>query len=228
MARNSPIVEAVECKSEFKTLRSRLDTYGLAHKEKQLVDITLEANQEWAPSIQDPEIQEHIVHLRPQSPYDLKKWVGIPDHAVRSWPPPLRTETHSGTQVTSGTSSVFIQQLQIVPSDLEMQTNLSSFLLRRSDTITERELGELDKFIDRSAIGVSVFLAQDIYVAAGAQLIFDKKIQVLFARYITIAATGRIQFQSPFAKIDCAGLKRQSPFAKTSTTALTHGTAISP
>ena len=71
----------MECKPEFKTLRSRLDTYGLADREKQLVDITLEANQEWKILIEDPQAQEHIVTLQPQSPYDLKKWIGIPDHA---------------------------------------------------------------------------------------------------------------------------------------------------
>jgi hypothetical protein len=216
----------MECKPEFKTLRSRLDTYGLADREKQLVDITLEANQEWKISIQDPQAQEHIVTLQPQSPYDLKKWIGIPDHAVRSWPPPLRTEAHSA-QVSAGTCSVFIPQLQVVPNDLEMQANLSSFLLRSTTAITKQELGALEKFIDRSAIGVSVFLAQDIYVAAGAQLILDKKIQVLFARYITLAATGQIKLQSPFAKIDCAGLRRQSPFVSSGTTAVTHGATIS-
>ena len=215
----------MECKPEPKTLCSRLETYGLADRENQLVDIKLEANQQLALSMQDLEVKRYIVNLRPQSPYDLKKWIGIPDHAVRSWPQPLHAETHSASQVTGAARSVFTPQLQVVPSDLEMQTNLSSFLLRNTSTITKHELSALENFIDRSAIGVSVFLAQDIYVAAGAQLIVDKKIQVLFARYITLAATGQIKFQSPFAKIDCAGLRRQSPLVLVSTT-VTHGTAI--
>jgi len=210
--------KTMECKPEFKTLRSRLDNYGLADRENQLVDISLEGNQQLALSMQDPEVQEYIVTLRPKSPYDLKKWIGIPDHAVGS-SPSLASETHSAPPSPCAPRSVFTPQLQIVPSDPEMQVNLSSFLLRNSSAITQRELSTLQNFIDHapatSAIGVSVILAQDIYVAAGARLILDKKIQVLFARYITLAATGQIQFQSPFAKIDCAGIRRQSPFATT-------------
>jgi hypothetical protein len=112
-----------ECKPEPKILSSRLDTYGLANGEKQLVDITLEANQQLVLSMQDPQTQKYMVTLRPQSPYDLKKWVGIPDHAVRSGPQTLYDETRSASQVNGAACRVFVPQLQVIPGDPEMQTN---------------------------------------------------------------------------------------------------------
>lgn len=210
-----------ECKPEPKTLRSRLDTYGLANVEEQLVDITLEANQQLVLSMQDPQTQKYTVTLRPQSPYDLKKWIGIPDHAVRNGLQTLDDETRSASQVNGTACPVFVPQLQVVPGDSEMQTNLSSFLFRNTSAITRGELSVIEKYMERSEIGISVVLARDIHVAAGAQLIVDKKIQVLFARYITLAATGQIKFQSPYAKLDCAGMRRQSPFFNKPSTTVT-------
>lgn len=211
----------MDCKTEFKTLRSRLEAYGLADREQHGVDINVAANSELVISARDPQAKEQIVHLTPKSAHDLKRWIGVPAHAVRtatsltsSSSMATRSETHPG----GNRSSLFVPQVRFGRDDRETQAYLSAFLFRQVGDVVQAELDTLDRYIERTAIGVSVFLANDIYVAAGARLILDRKIQVLFARYITVADNGRVEMNSPVARIDCAGMKRQSPFSHTTAT----------
>jgi hypothetical protein len=217
----------MECKTESKTLRARLEAYGLADREQHGVDITVEANQELVLSSRDPQATEQIVHLRPKSAHDLKRWIGVPEHAVRTSPSRPAAATRS-EYAQADRSSLFVPQVRFGCDDRDSQAYLSAFLFRGVSTVTKGELDVLERYIERAAIGVSVFLANDIYVAAGARLVVDRKIQVLFARYITVADKGRLEMNSPVARIDCAGMKRQSPFSHTTTTAVHAASVVQP
>jgi hypothetical protein len=213
----------MECKTEFKTLRSRLEAYGLADREPHCVDITVEAGQELVLSSRDHEARERIVHLRPKTAHDLKRWIGVPEHAVRT-SSSATAVSHSASHAESDPCSVFVPRARFGPDDHDMQTHLSTFLFRNAAAATTEELTALERYIGRAAIGVSVFLANDIHVAAGARLIVDGKIQVLFARYITVADNGHLAMNSSVARIDCAGMARHSRFRPV-TTAVTSAAA---
>jgi hypothetical protein len=218
----------MECKTEFKTLRSRLEAYGLADREQHGVDIRVEANQELVISTGDPQAKDQLVHLKPKTAHDLKRWIGVPGHAVQTATSSSSAMTPTASYAPANRCSLFVPQVRFGRDERETQAYLSAFLFRHAGDVVQAELETLDRYIERAAIGVSVFLANDIYVAPGARLVVDGKIQVLFARYITVAGSGQIRMNSAVAKIDCAGMKRQSPFSHTTTTATQTVPAVRP
>ena len=215
------------CKPDFKTLRARLETYELADREQHGVDITVASNQTLLLSARDPQAKEQIVHLRPRTAHDLKRWIGVPEHAVPTGASSASAATRAASYsaVATERGSIFVPQVRFGREDRDLQAHLSTFLFRGVRDVATDEVAALERYLVRAGIGVSVFLANDIYVAAGARLIVDAKIQVLFARYITVAFNGHIRMNSPLAKIDCAGMRRQSQFVHPSTTA-THDASV--
>lgn len=212
------------CDPQYKTLRDRLETYGLVERELHGVDITVEPNQTLVLSGRDAHAAGQIVHLRPRTAHDLKRWIGIPEHAVQTSAAMPASATRAAAYTAPHRDSLFVPQVRFGREDRDLQAHLSTFLFRRAPEGAADEVAMLDRYLERAGVGVSVFLANDIYVAGGARLIVDAKIQVLFARYITVAWNGHLSMNSPIAKIDCAGLRGQSQFVHPSTTA-THGGA---
>jgi hypothetical protein len=180
----------------FVTLQTRLAKYGLEHLEGKLPDLKLQPSQKLTLTPDDPQTAKYLVTLNPQSPHDLKRWIGIPNTAFAK---------------ASG-CPVFVPQPPIATDEPGMRANLANYLFSNSTAVTETQVGALKSFISRVNINVNIVLLFDIYVSAGATLVVDSKIQVLWANNITVEETGLIQMNSPFAKVDCAGFRTIIPF----------------
>jgi hypothetical protein len=180
----------------FVSYQTRLAKYGLAHLEGKLPDLKLQAGQKQTLTPNDPQTAKYVVTLNPQSADDLKRWIGVPNAAFTK---------DSGCPV-------FVPQPPIATDDPGMRANLANYLFSNSSAVTETQLGVLQSYISRVNLNVNIVLLFDIYVSAGATLVVDSKIPVLWANNITVEETGLIQMNSPFAKVDCAGIRTIIPF----------------
>jgi hypothetical protein len=199
----------MECERTYASLESRLATYNLQDRLDRLPDLRLEPNETVVLSADAEELRPHLIHLRPESVYDLKRWLGVPDHAVASVLP-SNTGGTAADAATHAPCQIFTPHPPIDRTDPEMQTHLYHFLFGDTRGVSKDDLGVLKKYIDRTDMVVSLFAFQDIYIARRSRLVLDRKVQVLFARYITVERTGVLEMQAPYARIDCAGMSTAS------------------
>jgi hypothetical protein len=197
--------------SKFINLASRLAAYNLEERVDRLPDLQVAPNETVVLTADEEELLPHLVRLRPESPHDLKRWLGVPNHAFRSTLSTGTENIETGAAV-SVPCQIFVPHPPIDRVDPEMQTNLYNFLFGDMRGVSDEHIRVFKNYIDRAQIYVSLFLFQDIYVSRHARLVMDRKVQVLFARYITVENTGILEMQAPFARIDCAGFRTTSGF----------------
>lgn len=203
------------------TMATRLEVYGLQDRETNRTDLRLSPNETFVLTAEEEDLHPHLVRLRPESAYDLKRWLGVPNDARRA-ASSTRTDLAHAETGSSLPCEIFTPRPPLDRSEPELQTNLHNFLFGDTRQVTADYVHILDRYIGRADITISIFAFNDIYVARHARLVVDKKIQVLFARHITVERTGLIDMQAPFSKIDCAGFST-TPLGSTSTTAVTTG-----
>ncbi|PFH07884.1 hypothetical protein BCF11_0232 [Collimonas sp. PA-H2] len=201
----------MESERKFLSLESRLAAYNLRDRIDRLPDLRVEPNETVVLTADEEELHPHLVRLRPDSAHDLKRWLGVPDHAARSTLSPS-TENIGIGAAASVPGQIFIPRPPIDRIDPEMQTNLYNFLFNNTRGVSDESLQVFKKYIDRVQMLVSLFLFHDIYVSRHSRLVIDRKVQVLFARYITVEHTGILEMQAPYARIDCAGIRTASAF----------------
>jgi hypothetical protein len=197
--------------NSFATIESRLDVYGLASRLDGMLDLRIEEGQTVELDARDPIFKPHHVRLQPKALADLKRWIGVPDDAVRI----THTVADDGTLAEARLPhwcAPHVAQPSILRENPEIQQHLHRYLFGHSDSVERKHLKLLEEYIVQSPIVISVFALLDIYISKRARLIIPEKTQVLFARYITIETTGLLDLKAPFARIDCAGMRRLPPF----------------
>jgi hypothetical protein len=182
-------------------ITERLAPYRLAQNQLQMQDIRLEPNQQLMISRQNPQVSGRMVYLQPNSIADLKAWIGIPDQAFTAL---RRPEEPAPSIVFSG-----------LPTELSASENASLYLAARSavfgpsHTISPTIASTLSDWIRRLGPRIPFFPANDIYLAAGSQMVIGPDVWVLFARHITVQETARIIVQGTSTKIDCASFRSE-------------------
>jgi hypothetical protein len=201
----------MEQEGKFATLASRLALYGLERRQDHLPDLRIEEDQTVELDARDDRFSAHHVSLRPPTLQHLKRWIGIPDDAVRIVTTVGDDGKASETRLPH-TCAPYIAQPPILPDNPAIQNHLHRFLFGHSDDMDSRHVKLLEAYVHDSPIFVNLFALQDIYVAKRSRLVISAKTQVLFARYITIETTGLLELKAPYARIDCAGIRRLPPF----------------
>ncbi len=194
---------------KFASLATRLAVYGLERREQSLLDLKIEEDQTVELSARDHAFSDHYVNLKPQRLADLKRWIGIPDEAVQIVP----AATPGGVETRlPHLCAPHIAQPPILPGDPDLQSHLHRYLFGHSDGVERQHISKLEAFVLESNVTVSAFVLRDIYISKRSRLVISAKTQLLFARYITIETTGLLDLRAPFARIDCAGIRRLPPF----------------
>jgi hypothetical protein len=201
----------MEQESRFATLASRLAVYGLEKRRDHLPDLRIEDDQTVELDARDDAFSRHHVSLRPRTLHDLKRWIGIPDDAVRVVQSVDSEGVVSETRLPLACAP-HIAQPPILPDNPAIQNHLHRFLFGHSDEVDVQHMNLLEAYLHESPISISLFALQDIYVGKRSRLVISAKTQVLFARYITIETTGVLELKAPYARIDCAGIRRLPPW----------------
>lgn len=211
----------METAHTYATLASRLSLYGLEHREEALRDLVVDPGETAVLTADESELRPHYATLRPNSPHDLKRWIGIADTALEYAHGQGIEADAIRSRAAHDCAGGFIPHPPIDRANPEMQTNLYRFLFEHSRHMSATQVHSIKTYVDQASIAISAISLLDIYVSKRARLIVDAKTQVLFARYIYVEETGVIEMQSPFSKIDCAGMKTLGRFFR-STAELTH------
>jgi hypothetical protein len=221
-------------------MKRRLGAYNLEDRAGTLVDLTLAANEEKVLSKDTPEFSASVVELKPDSLNDLRRWIG----PVATVPPQVEAATKQSKQSAArapSASTALEQVAQIssigsiassVPVPFDPAFRADMFTLTRkialdyapTNSVIEASINQWLTTLNAS---IWAYLFNDIYVSAGASLIFQPDVSLLFAHYVTVEETGQIILQSGTFKFDIAGFKGLVPPAGGTGTTGTTGTGTS-
>jgi hypothetical protein len=184
------------------SVATRLKPFGLSAAKLQLSnDLEVPVNQTVVLSASDKKLAAQVTRLTPKTIGDLKTWIGVPDsvfaHPAVPAPPPMAVlPVH--TAYTPDQSKT----LHVVARN---------YIFGNSGAVSPAQVPALNAWLGSIAGSISIITYQDIHVAAGATLVVDPSITVLFARYITIDQGGVIQIKCSYGGINCAGIKGAAP-----------------
>ena len=120
----------METDCKYVSLASRLSVYGLEDRKGALPDLVVQPGDTVELTAEARELQPHFVRLRPTSPHDLKRWIGIPDEAFEG---NRATSEKRGAEAQAfDPCGGFIPHPPIDRENPEMQTNLYNFLFANS------------------------------------------------------------------------------------------------
>jgi hypothetical protein len=86
-----------------------------------------------------------------------------------------------------------------------------NYIFGNSAAVGQAQVPALNAWLKSIAGSISIITFMDIHVSAGARLVVNPSITVLFARYITIDQGGVIQVKCTHGGINCAGIKGAAP-----------------
>lgn len=191
----------------------RLASYGLREADTPLEDLKVTAQAEHVLSSKNPAVAKRMHVLHPSSLDQLKKWVGLPSGAA--------AVTHAGpigthavvprNRVTDIHALVDLRKPLPAKLTRDHTTALYSaahqYVLTHDHGLEAATISNVDKWLVALKPSIIFWMYHDIHVAAGAKLTLSTSNSVLFARYIEVEKTGKLQIKAAIAKIDCAGFK---------------------
>jgi len=192
------------------TLAARLAVYGLSEKKVSLSDLRLERNEVRYLSGVDVNLSKQVVRLKPKTIHDLKSWIGVPDEAISQVASP-------SVQIVQPRAK-FSGNVKSVSNHPVFAASAKYFVFRDSRSINSRLVPILSKWIQEITPLIHMFLANDIHLSSGSQLVVTPDILLIFARNITIEPNASIRVQGTEMKIDCAKLVGVSPFINLAST----------
>ncbi|MCU1223328.1 MAG: hypothetical protein JWQ42_1421 [Edaphobacter sp.] len=193
-----------ECMPEYPVsklvLKDRLALYHLEAPEE-IGNLEVSDHQTLVLTADSRRFQGHLRELRPESLHDLKRWIGVPHASARLDRAPASNRIE---YVATADRYRMISTPHLRLGSKELETKFTWALVNDISATPKHELNEFAHLV--SAFSITAALFQDIYVGRNATLICDERVQVLFARHISLDHGARIQMQAPVSRIDCAGI----------------------
>lgn len=184
--------------SAVASVAARLKTFGLAAAKVQLTtNLEVPSNQTVVIDASDQKFMKQINRLTPTKIDDLKAWIGVPDEAFAGTPA-VADRNRTVLPVHDAYTPELTASIRGVARD---------YIFGHSASVSAAQVPALNAWLKSVAGSINVVTFQDIHVAAGATLIVNPSITVLFARYITIDEGGVIKMRCNYAGINCAGIK---------------------
>jgi hypothetical protein len=184
------------------SLATRLKPYGLAAAKVQLTNnLEVPANQTVVLDAADQKLAQQLTRLTPKTIDDLKAWIGVPDAVF----------AHPATPVPPPTTILPVHDAYTPEQSTTLHAAARAYIFGNSAAVSPKQTPALNAWLGSIAGLISIITFQDIHVAAGATLVVNPSITVLFARYITIDRGGVIQIKCTYGGINCAGIKGAVP-----------------
>ena len=176
------------------TVAERMKVYGLDASSMQMPNVTVEARKEFVLKADDPKYRGQVKKLVPKSLDDVKRWIGVSDKAFK--------------RVSK------IKEVTLVPIRARYSAVESSNLRKvahqyvygSTKSVSAAQISAMKDWFAKLNPGIIVIAVADIHVGAGATLVVDPSVPILFANHITIDPGGKILMRATSSKIDCAGI----------------------
>jgi len=180
------------------SVAARLKPFGLVAAKLSLTnDLEVPANQTVVLDASDQKLSKQLSRLTPKTIDDVKAWIGVPDAAVaRPYAPVARPMT-----------VLAVHDTYPPEQSAAFHGVARDYIFGHSASVPPAQLPALNAWLTSAAGLLNMILFQDIHVAAGAKLVINPSIAILFARYITIDHGGVIQIRCTHGAIHCAGIK---------------------
>ncbi len=180
------------------SIATRLKRFGLsATNIKTTDDLTVPANQTVVLDAADHKFSKQLTRLTPENIGDLKNWIGVPDEAF----------AHPATPSMRPMTVIPVHDVYTPAQTTDLYGVARDYLLGNSGAVSPQQVPALNAWLKTVAVSIPIITFQDITVEAGATLVVNPSIAILFARYITILRNGVIRVMCTHGGINCAGIR---------------------
>lgn len=192
------------------TIEQRLKEFNLSAATVKPANLEVGENKTVVLDANDPKIHAHVAFLEPKSIDDIKRWIGIPDHAFAHAPaapavPNVVLHRTVRPLASFHPGIVIPPQEHFSPHQVAtLQTLARDYIFGHSAAVSPAQTPALNKWVLVQKIKLPIFIFNDIHVAAGAVL--NIKGKILFANHITIDKGGVVKMGTHSA-IHAAGIK---------------------
>jgi hypothetical protein len=202
MPPRTSIVAKVPVATAPAPVAARLKTFGLSAAKLQLTNnLEVPMNQTVTLDASDQKLAAQLARATPKTIDDLKTWLGVPDAAF----------TQAAAPVARPMAVLPVHEAYTPDQSAALYGVARAYIFGNSAAVSQAQIPALNAWLASIAGSISIITFQDIHVAAGARLVVNPSITVLFARYITIDQGGVIQVRCTHGGINCAGIKGASP-----------------
>ena len=177
-------------------LATRLKPYGLDPTKLQLTNLAVGANQTVVLDSAEATYSKQIVKLVPQSIAELKAWIGVPDSAFAEVP----------KAVVRSVTVLPVEPTYTPQQAITLRAIAKDYVTGHSASVSAAQVPALNAWVKSVAPWLNIILFSNITVAAGAKLVVNASISLLFANDISIGKGGAIQLKCTQGRIDCASI----------------------
>jgi hypothetical protein len=179
------------------SLAARLKPFRLDAAKVQFANLEVAPNQTLILDSADAKFGKQVVNLVPKSIDDLKAWIGVSDAAFAQKPTPL----------VRSLAVMPVHDTYTVQQSATLHTIANDYIFGHSASVSPVQLPALSAWLKFVAGSINLIGFLDIHVAAGARLVVNSSITVLFANNIQIDRGGVIQLQASHVGINCATIQ---------------------
>jgi hypothetical protein len=197
-----PKIAGVPVAAAAVPVATRLKRFGLAGAKLQVNnDLEVPANQTVVLDATDKKFASQVSQITPKNIDDLKAWIGVPDAAF----------AEPAVPAVSPLTILPVHDAYTPEQSTTLHAIARAYIFGHSGAVSQKQTPALNAWLQSIAGSINIVLFQDIHVAAGATLVVNPSITILFARYITIDRNGVIQIKCTYGGINCAGIRGTAP-----------------